>query len=43
MRAHWVVLPPRVASTHVVVVPISKTPEERAKVMPECAKVVAEL
>ena len=37
------VLPPRIASTHVVVVPISKTPEERAKVMPECAKVVAEL
>jgi prolyl-tRNA synthetase len=37
------VLPPRIASTHVVVVPISKTPEERAKVLPECARTVAEL
>jgi prolyl-tRNA synthetase len=37
------VLPPRVASTHAVVVPISKTPEERAKVLPECTKVVGEL
>src|ERR1700704_1097050 len=37
------VLPPRIAATHAVVVPIAKTPEERAKVLPECAKVVAEL
>ena len=37
------VLPPRLASIHVVIVPIFKTDEEKAKVYPECERVIHEL
>lgn len=37
------VLPPRLASLQVVIVPIAKNDEEKSKVFPECDKVLAEL
>jgi prolyl-tRNA synthetase len=37
------VLPPRLATTHVVIVPIFKSDAERAKVLAECDLVLAEL
>jgi len=37
------ILPPKLASTHVVVVPIYKTDEEKARVLAEADKVAAEL